>query len=275
MPVTRAQANGTEPLIKVKTKIRKKKTEVRLRLSESEPESVSEPIVSLLSEAVSISEPIVSERVFEPLSPCDPTLLPPCTSEPIVFESGTRFKSKNPIANLSKMIIKGHTPPDWKIINHVINKYKLDKYMFMKDEAFKQNNKVNCQICDKNDHEMRAKYTDMCSCGFAFCMRRHRAYICCGGTDDPKKQKVKLYVKGKCSHSQLVTGRAKKDRRTKDRGISPFVKTIIQRMIKENIDLTPKMCHLMLNKREEVSTEFMPFLHQVYFLLFFIVSLID
>ncbi len=152
MPVTRAQANGTEPLIKVKTKIRKKKTEVRLRLSESEPESVSEPIVSLLpqpvsepivsllSETVSISEPIVSERVFEPLSPCDPTLLPPCTSEPIVFESGTRFKSKNPIANLSKMIIKGHTPPDWKIINHVINKYKLDKYMFMKDEAFKQNN---------------------------------------------------------------------------------------------------------------------------------------
>ncbi len=144
----------------------------------------------------------------------------------------------------------------------------------MKDEAFKQNNKVNCQICDKNDHEMRAKYTDMCSCGFAFCMRRHRAYICCGGTDDPKKQKVKLYVKGKCSHSQFVTGRAKKDRRTKDRGISPFVKTIIQRMIKENIDLTPKMCHLMLIKGEEVNTEFMLYLHQVYYLLFFVVFVV-
>ncbi len=256
MPITRAQANGTEPMIKIKTKIRKKKPEIHLHLSDSELECVSEP---LLSECVSepilplLSEPLLCESVFEPIT--------------------SRVKSKKPIANLSKMIIKGHTPPDWKIINHVKNKYKLDKYMFMKDEAFKQNNKVNCQICDKNDHEMRAKYTDMCSCGFAFCMRRHRAYICCGGTDDPKKQKVKLYVKGKCSHSQFVTGRAKKDRRTKDRGISPFVKTIIQRMIKENIDLTPKMCHLMLIKGE-VNTEFMPYLHQVYYLLFFVVFVV-
>ena len=82
MPITRAQANGTEPMIKIKTKIRKKNPEIHLHLSDSELKCVSEPL---------LSEPLLCESVFEPLSPCDPRLLPPCTSERIT----SRVKSKN------------------------------------------------------------------------------------------------------------------------------------------------------------------------------------
>jgi len=109
---------------------------------------------------------------------------------------------------------------------------------------------------------MRAKYTNMCSCGYAYCMRRHRAYVYCDPQTN-KYEQVQLSVKGKCSYSHLVLGRAKKDRRTKDKGISPIVKPIISRMIKENIDLTPKACHLMLINGGEVKNEHMPYLHQV------------
>jgi len=169
-------------------------------------------------------------------------------------------------ADLKKMIVKGQTQPDWKLKKNVKTTKKLENYMFMKDEMFKQNNKAKCQICANSDHEMRAKYTDMCACGYAYCLRRHRAYVCCDPKNDPKKQQVKLYVKGKCTHMHLVAGRSKKNRLTKDKGIAPLVKSLIHRILKENIDITPKMCHLMLIKGGEVSSACMPFLHQVFFL---------
>ena len=59
--------------------------------------------------------------------------------------------------------VKGQTQPDWKLKKNVKTTKKLENYMFMKDEMFKQNNKAKCQICANSDHEMRAKYTDMCA----------------------------------------------------------------------------------------------------------------
>ncbi len=44
---------------------------------------------------------------------------------------------------------------------------------------------------------------------------------------------------------------------------------IIKKDLKKNIDITPKMCHLMLIKGGQVNSECMPFLHHVYLLLFF------
>jgi len=173
-------------------------------------------------------------------------------------------------ADLTKMIVRGKTQPDWKLKKHVKTMKKLENYTFINDEMFKQNNKAKCQICINSDHEMRAKYTDICSCGYAYCLRRHRAYVCCDPRNDPKKQQVKLYVKGKCTYSHLVSERSKKNRLTKDKGIAPSVKAVIQRILKENIEITPKMCHLMLIKGGQVNSECMPFLHQVYLLLFFL-----
>jgi len=41
------------------------------------------------------------------------------------------------------MIVKRQTQPDWKLKKNVKTTEKLENYMFMKDEMFKQNNKPN------------------------------------------------------------------------------------------------------------------------------------
>ena len=158
------------------------------------------------------------------------------------------------------MVLKGpRKRHEWTLIKRVSNSKNLDKYMFRIDETFKQNNQENCQLCRINDHKMRAKYTNHCGCGYAFCLRRHRAYICC------KKQTVKLAVKGQCIDPGI---KAKKDRNTVDRGIALSVKTLIDRMIKEDIDLTPKKYHLMLIKTGKISPDLMPLLYQVLYITF-------
>ncbi len=287
--LTRAQKNGTEPMIKTSKKV--KKTKERLHLSEDE---VTEPVIAqseplpVQSEPVPVqsepllvqsepvivqseplpvqSEPVIvqSEPVCEVASVQSPMFEPlsPCSQDEVV-----PFPSKA-FADLTKMVIKGPTMPDWKLIKHVKNIKKLDNYMFMKDEIFKQNNKARCQLCVGSEHEMRAKYTAMCSCGYAFCLRRHRPYVCC----DPlsKKPEVKLYVKGNCSHSHLMPERSKNTRLTKDKGINPAVKVLIRRMLTENVDITPKMCHLMLIKSQKVNLECMPLLHQVYIVFYYL-----
>ena len=131
--------------------------------------------------------------------------------------------------------------------------------MFKKDVSFKQNNKVNCQICPTNDHHMRAKYTNSCNCESASCMRRFRAYMCCSSKISIGKQKVELFVMEKCLDKNLATTQ----RQTKDRGVSPIVKIIINRMIKENMDLTPKVCHQMLMNGGKIQKNIMPNLYQV------------
>jgi len=149
MPITRAQKNGTETELPV-----------------SEPVSelpVSEPVSELPVSELPVSELPASELpaselpVFEALSP------PPS-------DHATEIRNLFKFSNLKKMTVKD-TKPQWKTIKHVKTTKRLDKYMFMKDEAFRQNNKANCQVCRTGGHEMRAKYTDMCSCGYAYCMR--------------------------------------------------------------------------------------------------------
>ncbi len=281
MPLTRAQINGTQPIVKVQTKFRKyaRKFVEPIIDNESDGESVIEPLPCISPEPE--PDPIENDiQLYLDESDCKPmiellTENLPCVSpepdcEPVIELLTEPQVFKHPIKKILKMKAKSNTPPDWKVIKHTKNSLKLDRYMFKKDEAFKQNNKATCQICNTKDHIMRAKYTDLCSCGYAFCMRRHRAYICCSEVNaDPKKQKVKLYVKGQCLNKDIATYRMKKDRRTIDRGFFPTVKKIIQRMIKENIDLTPKVCQQMLINGKEVSTEQvekkcpLPFLGQV------------
>ena len=63
----------------------------------------------------------------------------------------------------------------------------------------------------------------------------------------------------KCLDKNLATTQ----RQTKDRGVSPIVKIIINRMIKENMDLTPKVCHQMLMNGGKIQKNIMPNLYQV------------
>ncbi len=74
----------------------------------------------------------------------------------------------------------------------------------------------------------------MCSSGYAYCLRRNQAYVCCDPRNDTKKQQVKLYVKGKCIHTHIVSERSKKNRLTKDKDIAPSVKAVIQRILKRS-----------------------------------------
>jgi len=117
--LTRAQKNGTEPMIKTSKKV--KKTKERLHLSEDE---VTEPVI-VQSEPVPVqsepllvqSEPVIvqseplpvqSEPVCEVASVQSPMFEPlsPCSQDEVV-----PFPSKS-FADLTKMVIKGPTMPD-------------------------------------------------------------------------------------------------------------------------------------------------------------------
>ena len=165
MPVTRAQTNGTEPMIKIKKKIRKKRTpieiEPELNLHLSDDEDEPEPVVT---EPDSVSVPCSELQASEPeLVPGIPGLFEPLSPCSVLQASEPELVPLRKFADLKKMIVKGQTQPDWKLKKNVKTTKKLENYMFMKDEMFKQNNKAKCQICANSDHEMRAKYTDMCA----------------------------------------------------------------------------------------------------------------
>lgn len=73
-----------------------------------------------------------------------------------------------------------------------------------------------------------------------------------------KKQTVKIFSKFKCMSKSID-----KKKEINKKGISPIVKARIDQMMKENMDLTPKECLLMITNGKLVSKKYLPHLFQV------------
>lgn len=86
---------------------------------------------------------------------------------------------------------------------------------------------------------MRYKITHKCPCNSAFCMRIYKACICSKDTTKLEKMPLLFYKKDKCIGAIVNSNR----NRT---GCLMIIKTNIDRMIKENMDLIAKICHEML-----------------------------
>ena len=146
------------------------------------------------------------------------------------------------------------------MLKSIKNGLKLEKYISKKSIHFIQSNNLNCKICNSKQHKMKIRYDRAChSCDSGVCLKRYRAYICCETPSIKlKKQKVELCVRGKCigKKNEIETKR-------KGLGISSLAKTHIDRMIKENVDLTAKECHCMLINGKIFSSEYLPELYQV------------
>ena len=109
-------------------------------------------------------------------------------------------------------------------------------------------------------HSMRAKYTSSCNCFDPFCSVKYKALICCKNEfKSLRKQQVIFYRKDRCLDP---TNQIEK---FLDRGISLVVKPYIDRMMKEDTEITPKQCHSMLINANKISLSLMPKLYQVIF----------